>query len=76
MADTRKQEQLRDRGGPGQGDGGAGRTDPPGDGVATEPQVRPSPSSRATVRERIAYLRQEQEKAHPRPSNASTPAAS
>jgi acetyl-CoA carboxylase carboxyltransferase component len=72
MADTADQERLQDRqgraGGDGQGDGmagppaGAPGTDP-SDGSPTQPAIRPSPSSRASVRERIAYLRQEKAKA-------------
>jgi propionyl-CoA carboxylase beta chain len=50
MADTTDQEQLRDQ---------ADRADADGDGQVADAGVKPSPSSRATVRERIAYLRQE-----------------
>ncbi len=48
MADTTNKEQLQERADP-----------PEGDGQVTDGAVKPSPSSRATVRERIAYLRQE-----------------
>jgi acetyl-CoA carboxylase carboxyltransferase component len=59
MADTAKDEQLREQaqaaGGAGKGDGSAAPT--------ADADVRPSASSRATVRERIAYLQQEKARA-------------